>query len=105
MRRLNKWAHNIDSRGSIADTHLTVMAQGLRMIAKNPGQFLTSPPEVTDTKKFVQVWRSWATERAIGGNFGTGWTVGETLDELAASWPEIPQKWLDAEKLALQGEG
>jgi len=45
------------------------------------------------------VWKSWATERAISGNFGIGWTVGETLEELAESWPDVPQKWRDAEAM------
>jgi len=44
VRRMNEWADSLDRRGSIADTHLTVMAAGLRMIAKKPGDFLVSPP-------------------------------------------------------------
>lgn len=54
--RLNTWAANLDSRGSIADTPLTIMAGGLRMLANNPGQFLAHPedaPRITMTKSYL----------------------------------------------------
>lgn len=46
--QLNTWATNLDSRGGISDTPLTTMAEGLRLLAKNPGQFLVHPEDVLE---------------------------------------------------------